>query len=313
VITIGDIEAASERIAPHVRRTPVMRVTGAKEPLPTDARVTLKLECLQITGSFKARGAMNRLLSAPREEISAGLVTASGGNHGLAVARTAYAAGTQARVFLPSNVSPAKLAKMKRWGAHTEIVGNSFDDANAAALNHAKATGASYFHPFADPMVVAGQGTLGLEILEDLPDIDAILVAIGGGGLIAGLATAVRSRRPDVRVIGIEPTGSPTLKACLDAGHLISLPRVATRVPTMACRQTDERIFRMVRDLVDGIVLVSDEQMQEAANWLWFETGTAADLSGAASIAALRSGDPLIGNARNVCALICGAGAEGST
>jgi threonine dehydratase len=162
-------------------------------------------------------------------------------------------------------------------------------------------------------MVVAGQGTLGLEILEDLPDIDTILVAIGGGGLIAGLATAVRSRRPDVRVIGIEPTGSPTLKACLDAGHLISLPRVTTRVPTMACRQTDERIFRMVRDLVDDIILVSDEQMQEAANWLWFETGTAADLSGAASIAALQSGDPLIGNSRNVCALICGAGAEGST
>jgi threonine dehydratase len=313
VITISDIEAARERIAPHVRHTPVMRMTGAKDPLPTDACVTLKLECLQVTGSFKARGAMNRLLSARREEIAAGIVTASGGNHGLAVARTASAAGAQATVFLPSNVSPAKLAKMKRWGALTHIVGDSFDEANAAALNHAKTTGAAYFHPFADPMVVAGQGTLGLEILDDLPHIDTILVAIGGGGLVAGLATAIRSRRPDIRVIGVEPTGSPTLKACLDAGRLVALPQVNTCVPTMACRQTDERIFQMVQGLVDGVILVSDEQMEQAAKWLWFETGVAADLSGAASIAALQGGDTLIGTGRAVCALICGAGLEGSS
>jgi threonine dehydratase len=311
VITVDDIEAARERIASHVRRTPVMRLTGAKDALPTEARVTLKLESLQITGSFKARGAMNRLLASSPEEIAHGVVTASGGNHGLAVARTAYAAGTPATVFLPSNVSPAKLVKIKQWGARTEIVGDSFDDANTAALEYAQSTGASYFHPFADPMVVAGQGTLGLEILEDLPDIDTILVAIGGGGLIAGLATAIRSRRPDIRIIGVEPTGSPTLKACLDAGRRVALPQVTTRVPTMACRETDERIFRIVRDLVAGIILVSDEQMDKAAKWLWFEMGVAADLSGAASIAALQSADPLIRDARNVCALICGSGPEG--
>ena len=121
-----------------------------------------------------------------KEELRAGIVTASGGNHGLAVARTAYVAGVPATIFVPSNVSPAKVAKMKAWGAQVEIVGDVCDQSNDAALDHAAKTGAVYFHPFADPLVVAGQGTLGLEILDDLPDIDAILVAIGGGGLISG-------------------------------------------------------------------------------------------------------------------------------
>ncbi len=139
---------------------------------------------------------------------------------------------------------------MQRWGARTEIVGKAWDESNAAALEFAKATGAAYFHPFADPLVVAGQGTLGLEILDDMPEIDTILVAIGGGGLISGLATAVAARRPDIRVIGIEPTGSPTLKASLDAGRRVTLPDITTKVPTMACRETDERIFEIVRKTV---------------------------------------------------------------
>jgi threonine dehydratase len=312
MITIGDIEAARERIAPYVRRTPVMRLSATKEALPVAADVVLKLECLQVTGSFKARGAMNRLLGSPTEEVAKGIVTASGGNHGLAVARTAHAAGTSATIYLPSNVSPAKLAKIKRWNARTEIVGEMWDEANAAALDHAKRSRAAYFHPFADPLVVAGQGTLGLEILDDLAEIDTILVAIGGGGLIAGLATALRARRPEIRIIGIEPTGSPTLKASLDAGRRVALPEVTTRVPTMACRETDERIFRIVRDTVEDIILVSDEEMEAAAKWLWFETGVAADLSGAASIAALRSGDPRLRHSRKLCALVCGAGADGA-
>ena len=313
MITIGDIEAARTRIAPHVRHTPVMRMSGAKDTLPVKGQVTLKLECLQVTGSFKARGAMNRLLSAPSEEVAHGIVTASGGNHGLAVARTAYVVGTKATIFLPSNVSPAKLAKMQQWGAGTRIVGAAFDEANAAALAYVRQAGAVYFHPFADPAVVAGQGTLGLEILDDLPDIDTILVAIGGGGLVSGLATAVRARRPDIRIIGVEPIGSPTLKACLDAGKLVALPQLTTKVPTMACRQTDQRVFDIVRTHIEHIILVTDEQMEQAARWLWFETGIAADLSGAASIAAIQSAHPLLIEAKHLCALVCGAGPEGIT
>ncbi len=310
MIAVGDIEAARERISGHVRHTPVTPLVQLQSP-PAGPRVTLKLECLQVTGSFKARGAMNRLLGAA-QDVTKGIVTASGGNHGLAVARTAFAKNVSAMIFVPSGVSPAKVVKMKAWGAKVEIVGDEWDQSNAAALDYATRTGAIYFHPFADPLVVAGQGTLGLEILDDLPDIDAILVAIGGGGLISGLATAIRARRPSVSVIGIEPTGSPTLKACLDAGRLVALPEITSRVPTMSCRMTDEQIFQTVRRTVDEIVLVSDEAMAEASRWLWFEMGVAADLSGAASIAALRQGLPGLANARHVCALVCGAGAEGT-
>ncbi len=312
MIGIGDVEAAKERIAGRVRRTPVMPLDQLKTPLAVDARVTLKLECLQVTGSFKARGAMNRLLGAPREESARGIVTASGGNHGLAVARTAFAAGVPASIFVPASVSPAKVAKMKAWGAGVETVGEVWDLANEAALAFAARTGAIYFHPFADPLVVAGQGTLGLEILDDLPDMDAIVIAIGGGGLISGLATAIRARRPTVRIIGVEPTGSPTLKASIEAGHVVTLAQLTTRVATMACRRTDERIFDVVRKGVDEIVLVSDEAMAEASRWLWFEMGIAADLSGAASLAALRTAPGIVAGARHVCALVCGAGAEGT-
>ena len=312
MIDVFDIERTRERIYPFVRRTPVTPLTQLKSPVDTRARVTLKLELLQVTGSFKARGAMNRFLGTPPEAVKAGIVTASGGNHGLAVARTAYAAGVPATIFVPNSVSPAKVAKMEKWGATVDIVAGAWDDAQAAALAHASQTGAVYFHPFADPLVVAGQGTLGLEILDDLPDMDAVIVAIGGGGLISGIATAIRARRPNVKVIGVEPVGSPTLKASLDAGKVVVLPNVTSRVATMSCRQTDDRIFEIVRNSVDEIVLVSDDAMEDASRWLWFEMGIAADLSGAAALAALRKGIPALARAEHICALVCGAGAEGS-
>lgn len=311
-VGIDDIESARARIAGRVRRTPVAALDQLKVPPAVEARVSLKLELLQVTGSFKARGAMNRLMSTPKESLSAGIVTASGGNHGLAVARTAHVAGVPAAIFVPSNVSMAKVDKMRAWGAKVEIVGDVFDQSNAAALEHAAKTGAVYFHPFADPLVVAGQGTLGLEILDDLPDVDAVLVAIGGGGLISGLSTAIRARRAGIKIVGIEPTGSPTLKASLDAGHVVTLPTVTTRVATMSCRRTEEFIFEIIRRNVDDIVLVNDDEMEEASRWLWFEMGVAADLSGAASLAALRKAPASLRGARHICALVCGAGAEGT-
>ena len=313
MIDIADIEAARVRIAPWIRQTPVAPLTQLKTPLPGGPRVTLKLECLQVTGSFKARGATNRLLVTPRDHIANGVVTASGGNHGLAVARAAYAADVPGIVYVPASVSPVKVAHMKAWNARVEVIDGTWESANTLALEHAERNGASYIHPFADPMVVAGQGTLGLDILEQLTDMDAILVAIGGGGLISGLATAIRAKRPSVRIIGVEPIGSPTLKASLDAGRCIALPAVTTKVATMACRQTDERIFDIVRHTVDDIVLVSDEAMEAASRWLWFEMAVAADLSGAASLAALRQGLPGIANATHICALVCSAGPEGTT
>ncbi|PZO02249.1 MAG: serine/threonine dehydratase [Hyphomicrobiales bacterium] len=311
MIDLADIEAARQRIAPYIRKTPTLAYTQLKDGSAAGVWVTLKLELLQAAGSFKARGAMNRLLTMSDTQRRRGIVTASGGNHGLAIARSAHVLGAQAQIFLPSNVVPDKVTKLKQWGASVEIVGDVWDDANAAALAFAERTGATYAHPFSDPIVVAGQGTLGLDVLDDMPDVDVILVAIGGGGLISGLSTAVKAMRPATRIIGIEPLGSPTLHACLQAGRLVALDRLETRVATMSCRQTDQAIFEVVRDKVDEIVLVSDEEMESAARLLWFEFGIGADLSGAASLAALNSGRLNIEQGTRVCALVCGAGTDG--
>jgi threonine dehydratase len=309
MITLSDIQAAASRIAPHIRRTPNIRVEALAEPV-TDATLSLKLECLQPTGSFKARGATNKLLTTPKAELAGGVVTASGGNHGLATARAAKLAGVPATIFVPKSITPAKVEKLKRWGATVEIIGDIWNETNLHALAFAKENGAAYFHPFADANVIAGQGTIGLEILNELPEIDTVLVAIGGGGLISGMSVAIKALKPSVRIIGIEPEGSPTLKASLDAGRLVRLPSVTSRVATMSCAETDQRVYELVRDHVDDIVLVPDEAMLEASRWLWFELGIAADLSGAAAIAALQTGVLRFEAGHTVGALVCGAGPD---
>lgn len=310
MITLADITAAATRIAPHIRRTPTFEARALSAPI-TPAKLSLKLESLQATGSFKARGATNKLLSLPAEALERGIVTASGGNHGLAVARTARLAGVRATIYVPENITAAKVEKLKRWGAAVEIVGKVWNESNLHALAFAEANGAAYFHPFADAAVMAGQGTAALELLADVPDLDVVLVAIGGGGLVSGMGVAIKALKPAVKIIGIEPTGSPTLKASLDAGHVVRLPEVTSRIATMSCAETDPAVFDVVRSVVDDVVLLSDDDMLEASRWLWFELGIAADLSGAAAVAALMTGRVGYAAGTSVGALVCGAGPEG--
>lgn len=310
MIFLDDIQAAAARIENYIRRTPMLPASHLKEPLAEGLEVSLKLELLQVTGSFKARGASNRLLTTPPEQLARGITAASGGNHGLATARAGFIAGVPVKIFLPSTATPDKVAKLKTWGAEVEMVGEAWHEANRACLDHAAQTGAAYFHPFADPAVVAGQGTTALEILQQLPDVDVVLVAMGGGGLISGIGTAIRALRPNVRVIGIEAEGCPVLLNALNAGKNIGLERITTKVATMACAKTEDVIFERVRDTVDEIVLVSDAEMLDAAKWLWFEMGLAPDLSGAAAVAALRFGRVQIAAGSKVCAIVCGAGPD---
>lgn len=309
-VTLDRIEEARQRIAPLVRKTPLYDATALAEP-PTQARLSLKLECLQATGSFKARGAANKLLSTPGDEMRNGVVTASGGNHGLATARAAGLAGVPATIFVPDNVAPYKVERLRAMGATVEVTGAIWNDTNENALAFARETGAAYFHPFADPAVVCGQGTLALEILDEAPDIDTVLIAIGGGGLITGMSVALKALKPSIRIIGIEPVGCPTFHASIAAGEVVGLSDVSTRVATMACARTDPQVFALSRDLIDDIVLVEDEEMLSAARWLWSETGLAADLSGAAAVAALRAGRVSFSAHQRICALVCGAGSEG--
>jgi len=311
VIELQDIQAAQARVANYVRHTPLIEATPIKQPVCQAQNLYLKLECLQITGSFKARGAVNKLLSLTSEQLAHGLVTASGGNHGLGVAYAGWLAKVPATIYLPRSTPLVKAQMLESWGARVIFAGAVWDEANHAALQAAEQEGLNYFHPFADPLVIAGQGTIGVEILQEAPGIDTLLVAIGGGGLISGVSTAARSLKPGIKVIGIEPVGAPTLYESLRAGKVVELPQITTTAGTLAPRRSAPINLEIIQQNVDEIVLVTDEEMREAARWLWFEMGIAAELSGAAAIAALLSGKVTPEPSEQVCALVCGAGKDG--
>ena len=310
-LTLAEVQAARSRIAPYIRPTPLMPARALKQPIPNCEQLWLKLECWQVTGSFKARGAVNKLLSLPLETLQRGIITASGGNHGLAAAYAGWIAKVPATIYLPHNTPEAKAVKLRQWGATVIREGAVWDDANQAALFQAERDRLAYLHPFADPWVIAGQGTITLEILDALPDVDTLLVAIGGGGLISGISLAAKAQRPHLKIIGVEATGAPTLSDSLKARTIVELPSVTTRANTLAPRKTAPINFDIIQSCVDEVVLVTDEQMQTAARWLWFELGIAAELSGAAAIAALQSTAYTPTAQKKVCALVCGAGTDG--
>ena len=306
---IAAIRTAAKILATEVRRTPMVPAEHDKRRL--DGRVFMKLECLQVTGSFKPRGALNTLRSLKPEEVRRGIITASGGNHGLGVAYAGHVAKAPATIYLPTSAPKSKAAKLEAWGAKVVVHGAVWDEANGAALEEAERRGLTYIHPFADGRVIAGQGSLGLEILEQAPELDTVLVAIGGGGLISGIALAVKAVNPKIKVIGIEPTGAPTLYESVRAKKLVELSRIDTAAGTLAPRASAAINLEIITKHVDDILLVSDEEMREATQWLWFEHGIAAELSGAASLALLLSGKYKLRPAETVCALVCGAGTDG--
>jgi len=308
---IDDIRAAQERIAGYVRRTPVLRVAALKEPWNVAGPAVLKLELFQVTGSFKPRGTINALRTLPPDIVARGLVTASGGNHGLGVAYAGWVARAPVTVFLPVSTPPAKAGKIERWGARVVYEGPAWDEANAAARAFAERERLTYLHPFAEPAVIAGQGTIGLEILEDVPEVDVVVVAIGGGGLIGGIAAAMAALKPRVRVVGVEPEGAATLYESMRAGRVITLDRIGTAAGTLAARRSAEINLELVRRYVDRIVLVSDDEMRQAARWLWFELSLGTELAGAAAAAALLTGKVPVAPAETVCLVVCGAGTDG--
>ncbi len=310
MLSADDVERAAQRITGYVRRTPILHAAPFKRPI-TAASLHLKLENLQISGSFKARGAVNKLLGLSKDEVARGLVTASGGNHGLAVAYAGWIAKTPVTVFLPENAPAIKETNLRAWDAAVIRHGRVWDEANDAALAFSARAGATYVHAFEDPLVIAGQGTLGLEVVQDLPHVDVLLAAIGGGGLIGGVSVAVKAMRPSVRVIGVEPAGAPTLFESVRAGELVTLREIHTAANTLAPRRSSQLNLDLVRAHVDEIVLVTDDAMRAAARWLWHELGIGAELSSAAAVAALMSGAFEARAGQTVCAVVCSAGTDG--
>jgi threonine dehydratase len=311
LVELSDVHAAKARISDYVRRTPLVPAQPVKQPASASKNIVLKLECMQITGSFKPRGAVNKLLSLPPEQIQRGVITASGGNHGLGVAYAGWLAKSPATVYLANNVGKVKADKLRSWDANVVYHGSVWDEANHEAMCVAERDGLAYFHPFADAVVIAGQGTVALEILEDAPDVDVILVAIGGGGLISGISLVAKALKPSVKVIGIEPVGAASLYESLKVGKLVELSEVTTTVGTLAPKVSAQINLDIIQKNVDDIILVTDEEMRQAAQWLWFEMGIAAELSGAAAMAGLLTGKVQVEPSQKVCVLVCGAGNDG--
>jgi threonine dehydratase len=307
-LSLSDFEAARARIAGHVRVTPVI----AWEPREIAAKVTLKLEHLQIGGSFKVRGALSCLLAEAPSRLARGVVTASGGNHGIGVAYAASRVGTKAVIFLPASAPASTERRLAALGAQAIRAGVAWDDAWHVALAHADREGALAVHPFEDPRVIAGQGTVGLELFDQAPDLDAVLVAIGGGGLIAGTASALHARSSAIHVIGVEPEGAASMTASLRAGRVTPLDAVHTIAGTLAPRSVGPNTLAITAREAPDVALVSDDEIRAAMRRLWDDLRLLVEPAGAAAVAALLSGRAPLGEARHVGVLVCGANLDPS-
>jgi threonine dehydratase len=295
------IREAAERLEKRVRRTELIFSHHFSEHLGRP--VFFKCENLQRTGSFKIRGALNFLLSQPREGLSRGVITASAGNHGQGVAFAARLLGVQSLVFMPENTPLQKVNAVREYGAETVLTGKNFDEAYAAATARQKETGSLFVHPFEDPLVMAGQGTIGLEILAELPDVSTIIVPIGGGGLISGIATAVRETRPDVRIIGVEASTAPAVHYSLKKARLMEAPTTMSLADGIAVKRPGENAFRIIRALVDDVVLVEEEEIAQAIVVLLERGKLLVEGAGAVSLAALLHGRIACSQGKTVCLL----------
>ena len=306
-VTPSCIRSAHTRIRDHIRRTPILETTS---PIAGAPPLSLKLECLQVTGSFKARGAFHNLLTRPAP--AAGCATASGGNHGAAVAFAAQKLGIRARIFVPEIATPAKIAKIKAYGADAIIGGRAYVEAQQRCDEYVAESGALLIHPYDAIETIAGQGSVALEWEEDLdrlglPKLDTVLIAVGGGGLIAG-AAAWFGRR--VNVVGVEPEGSRALFAALAANAPVDVAVNSIAANSLGAKRVGELSFKIARQVVRRSVLVTDMAIVEAQRRLWADISVMAEPGGAAAFAAIASGAYQPEPDERVGVLVCGANAD---
>lgn len=299
LVTLDDIRAAQRRIASRIRRTPTLPA-----PMLGQLRgpvLRLKAELFQITGSFKARGVTNALANLTAAELSRGLVTLSAGNHGAALAWAATAAGSEATVVMPATAVPSKVAAVRSYGGAPVLTAGNLLETCTEIQQKRNLT---LVHPFDDPVIISGQGTVGLEIMEQAPDCDTVLVPVGGGGLISGIAAAVKGVRPGVTVIGVEPAGADAMARSLQAGGPVRLERPQTVADGLAAPFAGAHTFAHVRALVDRVVLVDDDAILRAQRLLLEQVRLVAEPAGAAGLAALLTGAAgLPAGSRVVCVI----------
>lgn len=301
-----EIQDAGRRIARYVRRTPEMALEEGAWGI--DARIFLKLENLQHTGSFKPRGAFNCVLSS--SVPPAGLIAASGGNHGAAVAYAAQQLGLPAEIFVPTISPRNKVERLRQYGATVNVTGRDYAEALAASEERAAQTGALPIHAYDDPHVLAGQGTLAMEWEQQVRGLETILIAVGGGGLIGGVASWYQER---VRVIGVEPEHAPTLHRALEAGRPVDVDVSGVATDSLGARRAGDLMFPIAQTFVDRVVLVSDDQIVAAQKALWQKLRIVAEPGGATALAALLSGAYTPQPGERVGVVICGANTDLST
>lgn len=301
--TSPDIAAAMERCRPLIRRTPVVQTAAGD--LGLDASVTLKLESLQYAGSFKARGSLNNALAS--DIPASGLIAASGGNHGIAVARTARVLGVPAEIFVPGVSAAAKVDRIRAQGATVRIVGELYDDAQAACDARAAESGALNIHPYDAPLTVAGQATLGVELGEQIADVDTVVVAVGGGGLIAGVRLAL----PHVRLVAVETEQCAALHAATEAGEPVTVSPGGVAADALGARRVGALPWAILAGAVESVV-VEDDATMRARQSLWDELQTAVEPAAAVAVAALQTGAYEPAADERVAVVVCGGNVDPS-
>ena len=276
-------------VEPFVHRTPLLTSRILSEETGLDVR--LKAEMLQRTGAYKIRGALAKLAALSDEERARGVVCSSAGNHAQGVGLAAAMLGVRAVVVMAENATPSKVAATKGYGADVVLHGTIWDEADARARELVESEGLTYVHPFDDLDLIAGQGTIGLELHEQWPELEVVVVPIGGGGLISGVAVALKGANPRVRVVGVESAGGPAMKRSVERGELVTLDHVDTVVDGLRVRRVGERTFELVRELVDELVEVPDEAIAENVLWVMSRCKLVVEGAAAATVAALRTGE----------------------
>jgi threonine dehydratase len=288
VASIPDARAAVPHVAPHVHRTPLLSSRLLSEATGFDVR--LKAELFQRTGSYKIRGPLYKLHLLSPEERRRGVVCSSAGNHAQGVALAAAMMGVRAVVVMAENATPSKVAATKGYGGEVVLHGTIWDEADQKARELVESQGLTYVHPFDDLELIAGQGTLGLEIQEDWPEVELVVVPIGGGGLISGVSTALKRSDPEIRVVGVESAGAPAMKLSVEQGRLVTLDHVDTVVDGLRVKRVGAATFDLVQRFVDEIVAVPDESIFRDVVWLMEHAKLVAEGAAAATVAALRDG-----------------------
>jgi threonine dehydratase len=279
---------ARQRVSAHAYHTPIVTSRLLSQESGFDVR--LKAEMFQRTGSYKIRGPLNKFAELTPEERQRGVVCSSAGNHAQGVALAAKIYGIRAVVCMATNATPSKVEATRAYGAEVVLHGSIWDEANERAKQLVQECGLTYIHPFDDFDLMAGQGTMGHEIVDDVPDADVIVVPIGGGGLISGVSMAVKSRKPGVKVIGVESSGAPGMLESVRASHVVTLPKVDCIIDGLRVKRVGEKTYQVVKQFVDDIVTLPDEDMWDAVRWIMYHCKLVVEGAAAASVAAVRHG-----------------------